>query len=519
MLGEKPAETTEFAESVVYKNSNVNSTTSATTTTTTTQSERHAPSSAAASDLNAQLRQLHATRSEANLHGANYNLVSPQLAERVRQMNRGDRSSLEVQRSLRAVKAEADTVIHMLRAKNDLDESVEILDSDDVHSHRSRADSEFYGRYANSMPPPLGQEKIVWDSVLALGPAMQVSVYKRLRLHLIQMSMIDEPISRSSSTTDIHVTARASSTSRGASPPPADLSASPAPRPPSRNGAPPPPPGEPARLSHHQQQQLREHLPWLQYDSEEAMETMKLLSLLEASHEDEDSSNGGGGAPRRHRSPRARSPDGRRRQYYRHANSLGHSGGGRSGSPPPRRPDPLNMSPVHANMRRDNDRRPLSPRGPRRDVSPRARRELSPRARRDLSPRRIYRDLSPRRGRRDLSPRGSRQDQSPRTRMEHSPRGRRPDHSPRGSRPDHSPRGGRPEHSPRGSRHDQSPRSSSPRGSSPRRRSPARHPRGSSPRGQGALRGSGSGARSSASQSGDQMVSGAPRRRTPIPNT
>jgi hypothetical protein len=438
-------------------------------------------------------------------------------------MNRGDRNSLEVQKSLRAVKAEADTVIHMLRAKNDLDESVEILDSDDVHSHRSRADSEFYGRYASAMPPPLGQEKIVWDSVLALGPAMQVSVYKRLRLHLIQMSMIDEPISRSSSTTDIHA-ARASSTSRGASPPPSDLNASPAPRPPSRGGAGAAYADAPARLSQQQQQQLREHLPWLQYDSEEAMETMKLLSLLEANHDDDDSSTGGGVGggtamrPPHHRSPRARSPDGRRRQYYRHANSLGHSGG-RSGSPP-RRGDALHMSPMHANARRESDRRPLSPRG-RRDLSPRARRDLSPRGRRDLSPRRMHRDLSPRRGRRDLSPRGSRQEQSPRARVEHSPRGRRPDHSPRGNWHDQSPRGSRHDQSPRGSRHDQSPRSSSPRGSSPRRRSPTRgHVRALSPRAQpGTLRGSGGGARSSASQSGEQVIGGVNRRRTPIPNT
>jgi hypothetical protein len=482
------------------------------TAATTTQSERYAPTHSG--DVNAQLRQLHASRSEANLLGAN-NGVSPQLADRVRQMNRGDRSSLEVQRSLRAVKAEADTVIHMLRAKNDLDESVEILDSDDVHSHRSRADSEFYGRYANSMPPPLGQEKIVWDAILALGPAMQVSVYKRLRLHLIQMSMIDEPISRSSSTTDVHAAARASSTSRGASPPPSDLNASPAPRPPSRGAAAAAAASAAApapRLSYQQQQQLREHLPWLQYDSEEAMETMKLLSLLEASHLDDDDDSGGGGgggyaAMRAHRSPRARSPDGRRRQYYRHANSLGHtggaSGGGRSGSPP-RRNETLHLSPIHAaNARRESDRRPLSPRA-RRELSPRARRELSPRARRDFSPRRAHRELSPRRGRRELSPRGSRQEQSPRA---HSPRGRRVEHSPRGSRPDYSPRG---------SRHEHSPRSSSPRGSSPRRRSPVRHPRAHSPRAQqGTLRGSGGGARSSASQSGEQLVGGANRRRPP----
>jgi hypothetical protein len=479
---------------------------------------------------NVPLRQLHPSRSEANLAA-----VAPQLADRVRQMNRGDRSSLEVQRSLRAVKAEADTVIHMLRAKNDLDESVEILESDDVHSHRSRADSEFYGR---SLPPPLGQEKIVWDSILALGPATQVSVYKRLRIHLIHMSMLDEPISRSSSTTDIHV--RASATSRGASPPLNELSASPAPRPPSRTAqaapVPPPPLVDPAaRLSHQQQQQLREHLPWLQYDSEEAMEAMKLLSLLEASHDDDDVAYGGGynnaAASRHHKSPRGRSPDGRRRQYYRHGGSLGHNGAGRSGSPPPRRQggsagagvDALHWSPIHQANRRDGaDRRPLSPRA--RQLSPRGRRDLSPRGRRELSPRgRPYRDLSPRRGRRELSPRGNvRQEHSPRgfrpeqsSRREHSPRGRRSDRS------DHSPRRAS-EHSPRGARQEHSPRPSSPRGS-PRRRSPVRHPRASSPRGGSSpgLRGSG-GARSSASASGgdnQHQTSGnlSARRRPPPP--
>lgn len=359
-------------------------------------------------------RVLHLSRSELYLQGHAAHL---QLADRVKQMDRVDRDSTEVERQLRAIKHEADTVINKLRVHHELDESIEILDDDDVHSHRTRADSEFYGRYPASMPPPLGQEKIVWDAVLELGPAMQMSLFKRLRLHLIQMQMIDEPVTRSVSNVDLASLEQAASPRSSLNGTPRSTAvaalAADARRSLTRSadqhraavvpaaaatGAAAPKPPPLAQLSSSLRGKRDKDVFVVEDDSDDAAQA--LMSALRDAERKMDM----------RRSPRrAVSPDGRRRNSNRRA---------RSRSPPPH--DALVASPMSSSARRP--------------VSPRGRRELSPRARthREFSPRRGRPDASSSQSPRALSPRAL----SPRRRREPSPSPRHPS----GRAPSSSPR-------------------------------------------------------------------------------
>jgi hypothetical protein len=310
-------------------------------------------------------RSLHLSRSESYLQQGY--IVPVQLADRVQQMDRVDRDPDEIERQLRSVKLEADAVLNNLKVQHSLDESIEILEDEDVHSHRTRADSEFYGRTPGRMPPPLGQEKLVWDMALELGPAMQLSLFKRLRLHLAQLQMIDEPITRTASLVDLAaLDSQRSSQQFGSVPGTSPLSRSgdALPKPPpqtsslARNAVPPPPRSLPPPRRANETAKLT--------DSSSDSEGAALMNALL------DAERKMGGI--RHSPRRARSPDGRRRSSGQHR--------ARSKSPPTR--DTLNVRQVRA----------LSPRSGsgRREPLPRDRRELSPR----MIANRTHRELSPR---------------------------------------------------------------------------------------------------------------------------
>jgi hypothetical protein len=319
-------------------------------------------------------RSLHLSRSESYLQQGY--IVPVQLADRVQQMDRVDRDPDEIERQLRSVKLEADAVLNNLKVHHSLDESIEILEDEDVHSHRTRADSEFYGRTPGRMPPPLGQEKLVWDMALELGPAMQLSLFKRLRLHLAQLQMIDEPITRTASLVDLAaLDSQRSSQQFGSAPGTSLLSRSgdALPKPPpqtsslARSAVPPPPRSLPPPRRANEAAKLA--------DSSSDSEGAALMNALL------DAERKMGGI--RHSPRRARSPDGRRRPTGQHR--------ARSKSPPTR--DSLNVRQLRALSPRSGARLALTGSGGgRREPLPRDRRELSPRT----SSNRTHRDLSPR---------------------------------------------------------------------------------------------------------------------------
>jgi hypothetical protein len=319
-------------------------------------------------------RSLHLSRSESYLQQGY--IVPVQLADRVQQMDRVDRDPDEIERQLRSVKLEADAVLNNLKVQHSLDESIEILEDEDVHSHRTRADSEFYGRTPGRMPPPLGQEKLVWDMALELGPAMQLSLFKRLRLHLAQLQMIDEPITRTASLVDLAaLDSQRSSQQFGSAPGTSLLSRSgdALPKPPpqtsslARSAVPPPPRSLPPPRRANEAAKLA--------DSSSDSEGAALMNALL------DAERKMGGI--RHSPRRARSPDGRRRPTGQHR--------ARSKSPPTR--DSLNVRQLRALSPRSGARLALTGSGGgRREPLPRDRRELSPRT----SSNRTHRELSPR---------------------------------------------------------------------------------------------------------------------------